>query len=191
MNKENPTDRADIPDVELVERASSGDKLAFGVLYERYLEKIYRYVFYRVGEHVDTEDLTETVFLKAWESLPQQGQQNPVQNFQAWIYRIAHNTIIDFYRTRKPYTYLDSITPVDDPAPAPERVIQSHQENQRLAQAISRLKPSAQQVIACRFISQLSHAETAEIMGLTEGHVRVLQHRALKQLRKILKEDHR
>jgi RNA polymerase sigma-70 factor (ECF subfamily) len=191
MSRQNSTDHADIPDVELIECASSGDKLAFGVLYERYLEQIYRYIYYRVGEYAETEDLTETVFLKAWENLPKQGRRNPIRNFRAWVYRIAHNLIIDYYRTRKPYSYLEDVPPINDSAPAPEKVIQSHQEHQRLTRAISKLKPSAQQVIACRFISQLSHAETAEIMGLTEGHVRVLQHRALKQLREILQEDYR
>ena len=83
---------------QLTAQALQGDKEAFGDLYEYYLEEVYRYVFYRVSNEADAEDLTEQVFLKVWENLPNFQQRVP---FKAWLYRIARNTVIDHYRTRK------------------------------------------------------------------------------------------
>jgi len=182
------TDFSELSDAELVDHATDGDKSAFGELYVRYLDKIYRYIYYRVGDHEETEDLTEVVFLKAWETMPR-SRRAKVKNFRAWIYRVSHNLVVDWYRTRKQHVPLENINPPSVTVPHPERMIHNEEESQRLAQAISQLKPEYQQVIACRFVSQLSHAETADIMGLKEGHVRVIQHRALEKLGEFLQKE--
>lgn len=183
-----PTERPDSSetDAELVARARQGDSEAFGSLYDRYLSPLFRYVYYRVADRMEAEDLTEMVFLKAWEALG--GTDPDRMNFRAWLYRIAHNAVIDHYRTRKSEIPLERAGDLRQEGPTPEQGMQRKFEAARLARAISRLKPDQQQVIACRFLAQRSHAETAEIMNLKEGHVRVLQHRALKRLRALLME---
>jgi RNA polymerase sigma-70 factor (ECF subfamily) len=176
----------DLSDETLIRRALQGDVEAFGDLYTRYLDQLYRYVFYRVADEQVAEDLTENIFLKVWENLAK--LQKPHTSFPAWLYRIAHNVIIDHYRTQKPTVSWDDLSErqmstMDD---SPEKVLLDVEESKQLAKAISQLKPRLAQVIVCRFIQKLSHAQTAEIMGLNEGHIRVLQYRALKQLRQIL-----
>ena len=184
-----PTGDPAASDTELIARAVRGDANAFGDLYERYLDQIYCYVYYRVANSLEAEDLTEMVFLKAWDALP--GMRSKVKrlNFRAWLYRIAHNLVVDRYRTRKPTVSLDQTNTLQDPSPSPETILQSKEEGQRLASAIEKLEPHLQQVLTCRFISGLSHAETAQIMGISEGYVRVLQHRGLKKMYAVLSKD--
>lgn len=176
----------DLTDETLIRRSLQDDVEAFGDLYTRYLDQLYRYVFYRVADEQVAEDLTENIFLKVWENLAR--IKKPQTSFPAWLYRIAHNVIIDHYRTQRPTVSWDELTErqlsaMDD---SPEKVLLDLEESKQLAKAISQLEPRLAQVIVCRFIQKLSHAQTAEIMGLNEGHIRVLQYRALKQLRQIL-----
>jgi RNA polymerase sigma-70 factor, ECF subfamily len=174
------------PEDILLARAIQGDAEAFGDLYERYLDEIQRYVFYRVADRFEAEDLTETVFLKAWEALPR--FENARVNLRAWLYRIAHNTVVDHYRGRRPETEADTARLVDG-QPSPEQKAVARDEQRQLAAAIRTLDADLQQVIVCRFVNGLSHAETAQVMGLQEGHVRVLQHRALQKLRQQFEEE--
>jgi RNA polymerase sigma-70 factor (ECF subfamily) len=175
-----------ISETELIARAVRGDTSAFGDLYERYMDQIYRYVYYGVTNHQEAEDLTEVVFLKAWEALPRFKPEKAM--FRAWLYRIAHNLVVDRHRTRKPVLFLEQVIHLRDVSPAPETVVETDQETTRLSVALSRLKPKLREVILCRFVNGLSHAETAEIMGTSEGNVRVLQHRALKKMKTLLEE---
>jgi RNA polymerase sigma-70 factor (ECF subfamily) len=173
-------------DAALVTQALQGDAEAFGVLYDRYLHPLFRYIYYRVANYLEAEDLTELVFLKAWVAL---GTLDPDQiNFRAWLYRIAHNAVIDHYRTRKTEVSIERIGNLHHRGVSPEQGVQAKFEAAYLAKAISQLSTDQQQVIACRFILGITHAETAEIMDLKEGHVRVLQHRALKKLKRLLTE---
>jgi len=157
-------------------------------LYERYLERIYRYVYYRVSDHDEAEDLTETVFLKAWEALPRFRVKGAT--FGAWLYRIAHNTVVDRHRTQRAALPLSQALDVrDGGASSPEAVAEAEQESTWLQTALSRLEPRLQEVILNRFVNGLSHRETAGVMGLRESHVRVLQHRALQEMRDALTEE--
>jgi RNA polymerase sigma-70 factor (ECF subfamily) len=184
-----PADAQEIDDAALLDRASSGDRRAFGQLYERYRHQIYRYVYYRISPPDEAEDVTESVFLKVWQTLPRlESEQRPVRHFRAWLYRIAHNAVVDYHRNPQDVVSLDKAGSLQDPAPMPEFAAQSRQESQNLRAAIARLEPKLQQVLTCRFINQLSHNETASIMGINEGHVRVLQHRALKKMAEIMAE---
>ena len=182
MSREREQPRESRSDSDLVARAARGDREAFGDLYERYLDEIYRYLYYRVADQAQVEDMTEMVFLKAWEVLP--GSCVPIRNIRAWLYRVAHNLVVDRYRTHKLTTSLDAAAHLQDGTPPPEVAVQKEQASERLAWMISQLRPQQQQVLLCRFVSELSHAETAEAMELEENHVRVLQYRALKALRK-------
>lgn len=167
-------------------RAIQGDPEAFGDLYEFYLDEIQRYIYYSVGDRHEAEDLTETVFLKAWEALPR--FETSRVNLRAWLYRIAHNTVVDHYRTRKPTA--DALAEqMHDGKPSPEHIVQMRDRSDQLVKAIGGLDDRMKQVIICRFVNDLSHAETAEVIGVQEGHVRVLQHRALLLLRTYLEND--
>lgn len=178
--------QTELTEEDLIARAIRGDTESFGSLYELYLDQLYRYFYYRVGDNHEAEDLTETTFLKAWERLQVKSEKLTIYNFRAWIYRIAHNLAIDHYRTKKQHLNLDQVEPLKDEDPAPETSTRKSLESERIARAIAQLEPLMQQVIVCRFINQLSHAETAEVLGRNTGYVRVLQYRALKHLRAIL-----
>ena len=171
---------------DLIARARRGDAHAFGDLYERYLSAIYRYIYYRVGEVADAEDLTEMVFLKAWEALDKYEIRDVP--FSAWLYRIAHNVIVDRHRTHKDSIALDTL-PLRDEAAGPEDQFDALEDIETLSRALSQLRPDYQQVLTLRFISGLSHAETGRVLKRSEEAVRVLQHRALSALRKLLGKE--
>jgi len=174
-----------ISDSELVEQATKGDKEAFGNLYERYLDEIYRYIYFRVFNHQEAEDLTETVFLKAWEVLPKSRKR--IKNFRAWLYRIAHNLVIDYRRKKSP-EILEAEPPVREDLTKIGAVLEEKQESQTVMQALARLEFKYHQVIVMRFFNQMSHAEVAQALDIEEGHVRVLQYRGLQKLRQLIDE---
>jgi RNA polymerase sigma-70 factor (ECF subfamily) len=167
---------------ELVRRASAGDAQAFGELYERHLTRIYRYVFYKVGNAAEAEDLTEQVFIKAWEAIGRYRDQGVP--FAAWLFRLAHNQVIDYQRTRKETAILDEI--MESTGPSPDDVAAARLGIQDLRCALAKLTPEQQQVVILRFVHGMSHAEVATIMGKNEGAVRALQHRALQALHELL-----
>ncbi len=172
----------------LVKRAIAGDADAFGELYLRHLDAIYRYVYFRVGNVEDAEDLTEQVFLKAWEALPGYRQRgNP---FSSWLYRIAHNVVVDHHRRQQ----TARAVPLPDgngggwetnEPTTLDRVIAA-EEAAALASAIAQLPEEQQQVIILRFIEGMSHAQVSRIIGKSEGACRVIQHRALTALNRLL-----
>ncbi len=176
-------------DQDLVLRAIEGDMESFGELYERYVEEIYNYAFYRVNEVREAEDITETAFLKAFECLTAYDENQPIENFRAWIYRITRNKIIDHYRTRKETVPLVPELPLTSLDMVPEADIENRELFEAVLRAIRQLNGNYKEVILCRFINGLSHRETAKVLDLTENHVRTLQFRALIKVRKILMEE--
>ena len=170
----------------LVARARQGDKEAFGDLYELYLTEVYRYVFYRVNNRLDAEDLTEQVFLKAWKNL---SEFRGKTSFRSWIYRIAYGTVIDHYRTRKPVVVLDENNSPEVEDPLPEEQIINQEKADLMASVIRQLAPLQQHVLILRFINGFSTEETAEIVDRSAGAVRVIQHRALKTMQALLVKE--
>jgi RNA polymerase sigma-70 factor (ECF subfamily) len=177
-----------VQDAQSLARAVAGDTAAFGDLYERYLDAIYHYVFYRVGGREEAEDLTEAIFLRAWQAL----DTNPPREapFRLWLYRIAHNVIVDHYRMRsrkrEDLVALDAAVNFPDPKEGPEASVTRQERADALKRKMQQLKEDHQQVLACRFIAGLSHAETAVIMSRSEEAVRALQYRAVVALRNLL-----
>jgi RNA polymerase sigma-70 factor, ECF subfamily len=169
---------------ELVSRAQNGDKDAFTLLYQEYVHPIYRYIYVRVGNHTEqAEDLTQEVFLRALKNIERYRYHG--KPFGSWLFRIAHNLVIDHYRQTKgrciPLTETTTVIDNDDPVAASEQSI----EMSGVKQAIEKLPPQQREVISLRFGSGLSVAETAAAMGKTEGTVKKLQHVALAKLRKL------
>ncbi len=166
-------------------RAVRGDAEAFGDLYERYLDDIYRYIYCRVNDACETEDLTEAVFLRAWEALDR--YDAGALHLRALLYRIAHNLVVDRHRARKDEAAIDGAAEPSAPAhEEPEARLLARERTAQLAAALERLDPAQRQVVSLRFVAGMSHAETARIVGKSDGAVRVLQHRALAALRAML-----
>jgi len=171
----------------LLERARSYDSQALGELYDQYAPLIYSYLYRRVHEAQLAEDLTSEVFIRVLQAIR---ARNPWHtSFRAWLYRIAHNLVVDHYRRQPPAPALALderlVAAEDDPASA----LADRLSRQRLHAAISRLTPDQQQVLALRFGEQLTSREAAEVMDKTTGAVEALQHRALAALRRLLEEN--
>jgi len=172
-----------LSDSELVEMAKTGDKDAFGELYERYLDKIYSYIYYRTGNHHDTEDLTARVFFRAMahiESYTERGVP-----FQAWLYRIAHNLVANWHRDRgrRKVIPLDEFIAASLKSDAPDQQAEDQEERDALRAAIRRLPEERQQLLLLKFVDHLSNAEIGVIMDRTEGAIKSLYHRTLIALR--------
>lgn len=172
-----------LSDTELVVLAKDGDKDAFGELYERYLDKIYNYVYYRMGNHHDAEDLTARVFFRAMahiESYTERGVP-----FQAWLYRIAHNLVANWHRDRgrRKVIPLDEFIAASLKSDSPDSQAEDQEERDALRAAIRRLPEERQQLLLLKFVEHLSNAEIGDIMDRTEGAIKSLYHRTLLTLR--------
>ena len=185
-------DRSEEPasdEATLVQRAMGHDPEAFGRLYDIHVDRVYRHIYYRVGNEQDAEDLTQQVFLKAWQAVDR--YKKKTSPFIAWLMTISHNLVVDFYRTRKDKAYLEAEILADGSAPSPEQAAETSLEQQRLRRAILRLGGDEQQVVILRFIEGFEFSEIASVLNKKEGNVRVILHRALVKLRTILEEDER
>jgi RNA polymerase sigma-70 factor (ECF subfamily) len=168
-------------EAQLIHRAKY-DRQAFGELYERYLQKIYTYIYYRTGNHADAEDLTARVFQKAFVHLP--GYENLGLPFSAWLYRIAHNIVANWYRDqgRRKVVGLDEVvkhSTEENPGASAEQ----SDERERMLQLIRKLPEEKQQVIILKFAEGYSNAEIGRILGRSEGAIKSLYHRTLLTLR--------
>jgi len=169
-------------DEALVRAAKAGDAAAFGELYERHRDAIYRYCLARTGTAHDAEDLTGDVFVKALQALDRYQERG--LPFVAYLYRIARNAAIDRARTLKQPVSVDSLVVEPRSAQNVEAEATLGVERSVLLAALARLKPEHRDVITMRFIEGYGAIEVAKLIGKTEGAVRTLQHRALERLRK-------
>ena len=185
QEEKNPETTADI-DL-LVNGAVSGDADDFGSLYDLYVGRVYRHIYYRVSNIKDAEDLTQQVFIKAWKAIGR--YQKTASPFLAWLMRIGHNLVIDYYRSKKDITYFDSEWVFKDSASNPERLAIEHFNQQQLRNVILQLPDAQQQVILMSFIEGFTYSEIASALGKREGTVRVILHRALKKMRQIIEVE--
>ncbi|MFA6365430.1 MAG: sigma-70 family RNA polymerase sigma factor [Candidatus Paceibacterota bacterium] len=169
----------------LIQKAKQGDDISFGKLYDTYLPSIYRFVFLKIGRKEDAEDITQKVFVSAWQSL--KGFEFKGFPFSSWLYRIASNAVIDYYRTWKGNISID-LVPEEyfSESMNEEGRIDDNFDIARVRTAIAKLEPDQQNVVIMKFVSDLSNKEIAESLGKTEGAIRVIQHRALKQLKTLI-----
>lgn len=178
-----------VDEADLVDRAISLDGNAFGRLYDMHVDRVYRHIYYRVGNEADAEDLTQQVFLKAWEAIRR--YKRTESRFIAWLMTISHNVVVDFYRTRykRDKAYLEADTMADESIPSPEQETMARFEQQQLRRAIQQLPKDQQHVILLRFVEGFRNPEIASIIGKSEGAIRVILHRGLVALRYILEEE--
>ena len=168
----------------LVRRAQQRDQEAFSRLYEENFDKIYRYVVLRIGNRAEAEDMTQQVFVNALESISSYKWKGVP--FSAWLFRIAHNQVIDYVRKgRKQAT-----VPLDESSVSdninPQRIAERKLDIEQLLSATRRLTEAQREVISLRFTSELSVAQVAKVMGKSEGAVKALQHSAIVALRRTL-----
>lgn len=182
------TDSVEINDEAVLARAIQGDQEAFGMLYERYVGRIYNYVYYRTGNQHDAEDLTARVFFRAIRSI--NNYQDRGLPISAWLYRIAHNLVANWHRdkSRRPEILLDDGLSMVHDSEHPETTLMQVEENERLLKIIRKLPPERQQLLILKFIDHMSNAEIGQIMGRTEGAIKSLYHRTLLSLRDDLVE---
>lgn len=188
MNTHHPSHTSDpLPDERrLVRKAKSGDSDAFARIYDAYVERVYRYIYFRVTDDAAAEDLTSQVFLKAWESLDR--YQIGSSPYIAWLYTIARNLVIDHYRTNKETVNLEDAVHLTADGPSPDDEVQGRFELQAMRDALQFLTDEQQQVLILRFIAGLPTENVAEIMEKREGAIRALQMRALQTLSKYMQE---
>ena len=173
----------DLNDDEALGRAAQGDREAFGVLYDRYVGRIYNYIYYRTGNQHDAEDLTSRVFTRAMRHIP--NYQDRGVPFSAWLYRIAHNLVANWHRdnSRRQEVALDDGFWVSSDFEHPENVLMRSEEESALLDIIRDLPEDRQMLLILKFVEHLSNAEIGDIMGRTEGAVKSLYHRTLLSLR--------
>lgn len=169
----------------LVKDAQQGKTEAFEKLYNAFVDKIYRYIYYRTNKE-DALDLCETVFLKVWENI--KSYKTGRKYFSPWIYRIAHNIVVDHYRMSKETAELSYEIPMEDREQDPMKLTENKLNNDVLMEAVSQLKEKYREVIILKYVNDLSNREIARIMKRTEGNLRILKFRALKSLKQILKD---
>lgn len=173
----------ELTDEEALALAVRGDAEAFGRLYERYVSRIYNYIFYRTGNASDAEDLTARVFYRAMGHIRSYRDQGVP--FSAWLYRIAHNLVANWHRdnSRRKEVPLDDHAGLVQRSEHPEMSLVQSQEVEGLFAAVRKLPPERQQLIILKFVEHLSNAEIAVIMGRSEGAIKSLYHRTLLSLR--------
>ncbi len=176
-----------IPDLKALARlAKKGDTEAFGSIYDALVTPVYRYIFYRVDQQI-AEDLTEDTFLKAWQNLGKYKETSKTP-FSAWVFKIAHNLICDHYRKNQPVLEIDENLPSTHVDLNPSTTINIKFNQIKLRQAINKLPENFQQVIVLKYINELDNDEISKATGKSEGSIRTIQFRALKQLRVLLEE---
>ncbi|MFC1859992.1 sigma-70 family RNA polymerase sigma factor [Chloroflexota bacterium] len=169
----------------VVRRAQHHDQEAFAQLYEEHFDKIYRYVTLKTGNETEAEDMTQQVFLNAlksissfkWKGIP----------FSAWLFRIAHNQVVDYFRKKKRTDVPLDESLVSSDNDNPQVITEQKVDIEQLLQATNQLTEAQREVISLRFAGALSIAEAAKAMGKSQGAVKALQHSAIVALRKTLR----
>lgn len=170
----------------LIIRARTGDTDAIAQLYEEHVDKIYRYIAYRVPDG-DAEDITSDVFINMVESLPKYTYTGAP--FEAWLYRIASARIVDYYRKNKRTTIVELDERLKSDSQQPEDRLITKQEQINIRAKLRLLGDDQQTLLLLRFVERKSHEEVAEVMGKSVTAVKTMQHRALKQLAKLMGKD--
>ncbi len=167
----------------ILAKAQKGDSEAFGLIYDHFSEKIYRFIYFRVGHKEVAEDILSDTFVKAWQKI---NQINSPEALGGWLYQIARNNIIDYYRIKKETLSLDEASNVLEDLVNPIDEVAANMAQKKILETLNQLTEEQRQTIKYKFFEDLSNEEIAYILGKTEGAVRVIQHRAIIKLKEIL-----
>ena len=153
----------------------------FSQIYDRYIDKIYRFIFFKVNSQEIAQDLTSETFLKSWESFK---NGNKIENIQAYLYKTARNLVIDFYREKGKVQIVSAENPlIPDPSQNLEEKARLSSDLDQIRQALTNLKEDYQNVIIWHYLDDLPISEISQMLDRTEEATRVLLHRALNALR--------
>lgn len=166
-----------------VSSAQDGDKDAFAHIYDHFFDPIYRYVYFRVTAS-EVDDLLEIIFIKAWTNLEKYEKRDV--KFSSWLFKIAHNAVIDHRRSHRPLFEVKEEMPDESEQSAPKLITEKSMLSATIRSAVDELKEPYRQVVTLKFLVGLSNTEIAEVMNEREGNIRVIQFRALKELKLIL-----
>lgn len=170
----------------LVSKAKSGDEAAFGQIYDLFSERIYVFIFYRVNHRQVAEDIASETFTRVWDKI---SAIQSASSFQAWIYQIARNLIIDYYRSKRATIDLSELENVLE---YEENILDKANfgfDQKAFLVALKELSPDQQLVIKLKFLEERENNEIAKMLGKTEGAIRVIQHRAILELKKFFEKN--
>jgi RNA polymerase sigma-70 factor (ECF subfamily) len=170
----------------LVLRAIERDQPAFAELYDQHVVRVYRHIYYLVNDAREAEDLTAQTFLKAWEAIDRYKERGAP--FVAWLLRIAHNLTISYLRSKRDHSELDEGFVDHKRGGNPEESLEQASDELSVRDAVLRLREEQRQVIMLRFVEELDYTEVAAMIGKSVPAVRVIQHRALGNLRKLMQQ---
>jgi len=182
--EENAAHETETRDESLLVEQAKQNPAAFGLLYEKYVQKIYNYIYYRTGNYNDAEDLTAKTFHRAMRHIPSYEQRGVP--FSAWLYRIAHNVVANWHRdrSRRKVIALDELVLHQQWRPSPEGLVEADEEKRELLRVIRRLPADRQLLLILKFVEGMSNEAIGQVMGRSEGAVKSLYHRTLLALRK-------
>jgi RNA polymerase sigma factor (sigma-70 family) len=168
----------------LVLKAVERDQEAFAQIYDRHVVRIYRHIYYMVNDSSTAEDLTAQTFLKAWEAIDRYKERGaPIV---AWLLRISHNLTVSFLRSKRDHSELDETFLDQKMTRNPEEALEQASDEKSMREAVLKLRDEQRQVIMLRFVEEMDYREVADIIGKSVPAVRVIQHRALGNLRRIM-----
>jgi len=170
----------------LVHDARNGDREAFGKLYDNYLDAVYRFVYFRVGTREEAEDITESAFISVFEHIGDYEEHG--LPFEAWLFRITRNKIIDHYRSRKPKAPIEEAEQLTDPNGSVEHEVEVKLTHEYIMTCVRTLPETYQEIIILKYIEDKTNEEISALLDKPLAHVRVLQSRALQKLRTVV--DH-
>jgi RNA polymerase sigma-70 factor, ECF subfamily len=164
--------------------AARGGTESFVLLYRAHVRAVYRYLYARLGNAQDAEDVTAQTFERVWSSLP---RYKPDAPFRSWLFTIAQRALTDHYRRRKPHgTSIENAGLLPDPAPPLEEGAFTADQVQRVLHLVAGLKPEQQQVLALRFGGELRYDEIARVLNKRESAVKMIAYRALEEIQRRL-----
>ncbi len=168
----------------LVQRAIDRETSAFAELYDRHVVRIYRHIYYMVNDAREAEDLTAQTFLKAWEAVDRYKERGAP--FVAWLLRIAHNLTVSHLRAKRDHSELQDYYVDPKMTRNPEQALEQNTDEEHVREAVLKLRAEQRQVIMLRFVEEMDYREVAAVIGKSVPAVRVIQHRALGNLRKLM-----
>jgi len=171
-----------------LEKAQNGDSAAFSRIYDDFAEKLYRFIYFRVGHKEVAEDVLSDTFVKAWQKLK---QINSPEALSGWLYQIAKNNIIDYYRIKKDFVPIEEVADFLEDAINPIDTVNLNIDQAKIFELLVLLPDEQRLVIQYKFIEDLTNEEIAYLLGKSEGAVRVIQHRALTKLKELVKNKSR